>query len=129
MRYYETNNYQVKDFNNVELRYGNHTIDINPVAKINEIILKYIARNQITPLGQWQNLITLGSIFVGVIVQSEDANFFNHYMLLKGVGVLVHMGYPLQTGLKNLIVAVKDQGHELAESMDIFSFKTLTKYT
>ncbi len=127
LRYYETNNYQVKDFNNVELRYGNHTVDINPVAKINEIILKYIARNQITPLGQWQNLITLGSIFVGVIVQSEDANFFNHYMLLKGVGVLVHMGYPLQTGLKNLIVAVKDQGHELAESMDIFFFQDPNK--
>lgn len=84
LRYYETNNYQVKDFNNVELRYGNHTIDINPVAKINEIILKYIARNQITPLGQWQNLITLGSIFVGVIVQSEDANFLITICFSKG---------------------------------------------
>ncbi|MBE8432536.1 hypothetical protein IQB77_22915, partial [Leptospira interrogans serovar Pomona] len=63
----------------------------------------------------------------GVIVQSEDANFFNHYMLLKGVGVLVHMGYPLQTGLKNLIVVVKDKGHELAESKDIFFFQDPNK--
>ncbi|EMK01527.1 hypothetical protein LEP1GSC176_3772 [Leptospira kirschneri str. MMD1493] len=52
LRYYEARNYQVQDFNNVNLRYGDHTSNLNPVAKINEVILKYIARNQITPLGQ-----------------------------------------------------------------------------
>ncbi|WP_036095027.1 hypothetical protein [Leptospira weilii] len=121
--YYEANNYQVRDVNNVNLRYGDHNPGTNPVAKINEVILKYIARGQITDLGAWREVITLGSVFAGLIVQVEDANFFNHYMLIKGVGVLVHLGYPLQNGLKNLISAVKDQGHELAESMDIYFFQ------
>ncbi|MDI7197093.1 hypothetical protein QMM61_10325 [Leptospira santarosai] len=124
LRYYERNNYEVKDSNNVVLRYGNHNPATNPVAKINEVILKYIARGQMTDLGAWKDIITLGSVVIGLVVQAEDANFFNHYMLLKGVGVLVNMGYPLQNGLKNLINAVNDQSHELADSMDIYFFQT-----
>ncbi|EMO57261.1 hypothetical protein LEP1GSC161_2628 [Leptospira santarosai str. CBC1416] len=124
LRYYERNNYEVKDSNNVVLRYGDHRSAINPVAKINEVILKYIARGQMTDLGAWKDILTLGSVVIKLVVQAEDANFFNHYMLLKGVGVLVNMGYPLQNGLKNLINAVNDQGHELADSMDIYFFQT-----
>ncbi len=125
LTFYEANSYQVKDDNNVNLRYGNHDPTLNPIAKINEVILKRLARNETPSLGVAQTLLSLGRTYDGTIVKVEDTNFFNHYMMIKGLAVLVHMGYNLENGLRNSIAEVNNQNNELADAIDIYFFKTL----
>lgn len=125
LSFYTTNNWLIKDPNNILLRYGDHTPDTNPVSKINQVILTYLATGNKISLGTWVSLYNIIRTYDGTIVTIEDSNYFNHYMLVKGLFVLKDLDYPVDTGLKNLINEVNNQENKLSEAIDIYTFNAV----
>lgn len=121
LSFYERNNWRITD-NGILLRYGNHDPNINPVAKMNEVILRNLATDSKISLGVWSSIFNISRTYDGVIITVQDNNFFNHYMMIKAMHVLYDLDYPIETGLRNLISEVNNQDNKLAEAMDITLF-------
>ena len=117
LTYYRSVNWKVRDDVGTQLRYGDHTPTLNPVSWTNEAILMYwngeTAKSGVYIEAIANNIIT----YDGLIVEQQDRNYFNDFMLTKNLHVLYDMGYDTRNGISRLYNQHKGEYYFLTNSI------------